>query len=174
MLQGDVFGRTKGSANIEAAAMTDAVWDFVFLDSPEYPASCGIPKASLQRLRHEFRYWYPCDLRGTARELVKNHYLMAMYNHCAVFGDTPGRLPASYYVNGHVLVNGAKMSKSIGTYISMEGTEQQLMCAPRCVHTCSCTVVFPLPLYRSCCQVLCRCHTLRAGLPWGRCRRRQL
>jgi len=32
-------------------------------------------------LRKEFMYWYPLDLRISAKDLIKNHLTMSLYNH---------------------------------------------------------------------------------------------
>ncbi|MEQ2167435.1 hypothetical protein GOODEAATRI_004205, partial [Goodea atripinnis] len=42
--------------------MTREVWDFIFFKSSPFPKT-DIPKEHLQRLRREFEYWYPVDVR---------------------------------------------------------------------------------------------------------------
>ena len=42
--------------------LTDAVWSHIFLEK-EAPADTNIPKELMQRMRDEFNYWYPFDMR---------------------------------------------------------------------------------------------------------------
>lgn len=43
---------------------------------------------------------------------------MALYNHAAIWDD-PKFWPKAYYCNGHILVEGEKMSKSAGNFINL-------------------------------------------------------
>jgi leucyl-tRNA synthetase len=36
-------------------------------------------------MRGEFNYWYPLDLRVSAKDLVKNHLTMALFNHAVIY-----------------------------------------------------------------------------------------
>ena len=45
-----------------AEDMTDAVWDYICLDTT-FPAGARIPEELLKRMKREFDYWYPFDLR---------------------------------------------------------------------------------------------------------------
>ena len=36
---------------------------------------------ALERLRREFEYWYPCDIRVSGKDLVPNHLTYTLYNH---------------------------------------------------------------------------------------------
>lgn len=38
-------------------------------------------------MRKEFLYWYPMDLRCSGKDLIKNHLIMALFNHAAVWKD---------------------------------------------------------------------------------------
>ena len=64
--------------------MTHACWDYVFLKKP-YSEDCKVPEASLAKMRHEFEYWYPMDLRVSGKDLIRNHLTMALYNHAAMW-----------------------------------------------------------------------------------------
>ncbi len=59
--------------------MTQEAWDYIFLDAP-YKAG-AISEEKLQILRENFKYWYPLDLRVSAKDLVRNHLTMSLYNH---------------------------------------------------------------------------------------------
>lgn len=122
MLQGpDNFDGTKvGPAGITADQLTDAVWDYIFKQGA-YPDGCTIPEATLQTLRREFEYWYPLDLRVSGKDLVRNHLTMALYNHAAIWPDQPDKWPRGYFTNGHVGVDGEKMSKQLGNFITAYG-----------------------------------------------------
>jgi len=116
---GDLTGATVGPANIKPEQLTSAVFDYVFLKGA-YPADCGIPEATLAGMRKEFEFWYPLDLRVSGKDLIQNHLTMALYNHAAVWGGAHDRMPQAYFTNGHVMVDGEKMSKSRGNFIILE------------------------------------------------------
>ena len=59
------------------------------------------------------------DLRVSAKDLIGNHLTMALYNHAAVWKHRPEMWPRGYYCNGHVLLDGEKMSKSSGNFLMM-------------------------------------------------------
>ena len=73
-----------------------------------------IPQYKLDKCRESFLYWYPLDLRCSAKDLIKNHLTMALFNHAAIWDDEKF-WPRSYYCNGYINVEGEKMSKSRGT-----------------------------------------------------------
>lgn len=58
------------------------------------------------------------DLRCSGKDLIKNHLTMALYNHVAIWDD-PKFWPQAYYCNGHILIEGEKMSKSTGNFINL-------------------------------------------------------
>jgi leucyl-tRNA synthetase len=66
--------------------LTPEVWDYVFLHKA-YPEECGIEEEKLKRLRYEFEYWYPMDLRCSGKDLIRNHLTMSLYNHAAIWED---------------------------------------------------------------------------------------
>jgi leucyl-tRNA synthetase len=115
--------------NIDPAQMSDNVWDWVFGENDEASAldavssESGIPIALLEKMRREFRFWYPFDLRVSGKDLVPNHLTFSIYNHVAIF---PERFwPKGIRANGHLLLNSEKMSKSTGNFMSLrEGIEE--------------------------------------------------
>lgn len=42
------------------------MWDHIFLGKPA-PANCAVPPELLARMRREFEYWYPFDLRVSGK-----------------------------------------------------------------------------------------------------------
>ncbi|KNC74768.1 hypothetical protein SARC_12693 [Sphaeroforma arctica JP610] len=96
--------------------MTRQAWDYVYLGGT-YPADCAIPEENLAKLRTEFQYWYPVDLRVSGKDLVPNHLTFFLYTHCAVWGDK--QFPKAVRANGHLLLNKAKMSKSTGNFMTL-------------------------------------------------------
>lgn len=64
--------------------MTKEVWDFIFFKTSPFPKT-DIPKEHLQKLRREFEYWYPVDVRVSGKDLVPNHLSYYLYNHVAMW-----------------------------------------------------------------------------------------
>mmetsp|Transcript_28207 Transcript_28207/g.34848 ORF Transcript_28207/g.34848 Transcript_28207/m.34848 type:complete len:1100 (+) Transcript_28207:98-3397(+) len=107
---------------VDPANLTDDVFNFIYRKGFSMPESTKIAPDILERCKKEFRYWYPMDLRVSAKDLIPNHLTMALYNHAAIWDDEPELWPKGYYTNGHVLVDAAKMSKSKGNFLMMEET----------------------------------------------------
>jgi len=120
-LHEDLNGAKPGIARICPAWLTDEVLDYIFLEG-QYPANCRIQKETLEKMRSEFNYWYPIDIRCSAKDLINNHLTMALYNHTAIWDDKPEMWPRSYYTNGHLMINAEKMSKSTGNFLSIKQT----------------------------------------------------
>ncbi len=96
----------------------DDLFDYVFLgkgDRKELSEKYDI--GLLDRMREEFNYWYPMDLRVSGKDLIQNHLTMMVFNHVAIFPEE--KWPAGIAVNGHVMVNGEKMSKSKGNFFTI-------------------------------------------------------
>lgn len=119
---GDMYGRAPAPA-VAAEDVTDAVWDFVLLGKPA-PAECGIAPAMLERMRQEFEFWYPFDLRVSGKDLIQNHLTFCLYNHTAIWPDR-SMWPKGMRCNGHLQLNGEKMSKSTGNFKTLEQAVQE-------------------------------------------------
>ncbi|EJK47646.1 hypothetical protein THAOC_33620 [Thalassiosira oceanica] len=115
-LNGD---ESKSPANIKVADLTDDVFNYIFRKGFALPEASAIPAETLEKMRSEFRYWYPMDLRVSAKDLIPNHLTMALYNHAAVWDDEPELWPRGYYTNGHIMLDAEKMSKSTGNFLTM-------------------------------------------------------
>ncbi|RLI10151.1 leucine--tRNA ligase [Candidatus Bathyarchaeota archaeon] len=101
-------------------ALSVPFWDYVFLGegSPEEVAEAtGIPVKELEALRAEFTYFYPLDCRHSGRDLIPNHLTFMIFNHDAIFPRE--HWPRGIVVNGSVLMEGQKMSKSLNNIIPL-------------------------------------------------------
>jgi len=117
--EGNLDGTSTSPANIKVEDLTDDVWDYIFLNG-KMPTGSKIPKPTLEKMRKEFRFWYPLDLRVSGKDLIQNHLTMALYNHACVWEKEPEMWPRSVFCNGWLLVNNEKMSKSKGNFFTME------------------------------------------------------
>ncbi len=62
--------------NIKPESLTREVFDYIFFgkgNPAELGKISGISVDLLKAMRDEFLYWYPLDLRNSAKELVPNH-----------------------------------------------------------------------------------------------------
>lgn len=120
LLQGgpdNLDGHKPGPSGIPADAMSDSLWDFVLLGTGKPEDVPGVDEAVLRKMRQEFLFWYPVDLRVSGKDLVGNHLSFFLYNHVAIFPEE--HWPQAIRVNGHVLLNAEKMSKSTGNFLTL-------------------------------------------------------
>ncbi|XP_046624335.1 leucine--tRNA ligase, cytoplasmic [Neodiprion virginianus] len=119
LIQGGTFKGDKPNAlGIKAEEMTPEVWDYIFFKDAKLPHG-SIKKEALDKMRREFQYWYPVDLRVSGKDLVQNHLTFFIYNHTAIWPDQPELWPKGIRANGHLLLNSAKMSKSDGNFLTL-------------------------------------------------------
>ncbi|CAN0470071.1 unnamed protein product, partial [Discosporangium mesarthrocarpum] len=90
LLQGEsnLEGSKPGPSGVEASCMGDKEWDYIFLGAG-YPEGSKVSEEKLREMRTEFEYWYPMDLRCSAKDLIPNHLTMALYNHASIWKDRP-------------------------------------------------------------------------------------
>ncbi|XP_065321426.1 leucine--tRNA ligase, cytoplasmic-like isoform X2 [Gordionus sp. m RMFG-2023] len=125
LLQGldNLEGKLENALHIRPAQMTDKVWDYLFDLNPDPPTNGvednGIPLSALNRLKAEFLYWYPVDLRVSGKDLVPNHLTYYLYNHIAIWENDPSKWPKSIRANGLLNLNSEKMSKSTGNFMTL-------------------------------------------------------
>lgn len=120
-------GKKMGAAGIKPEELTDAVWDYIFLGSPSLDAlETTISKDLLKKMRDEFMFWYPMDMRVSGKDLIQNHLTMCLYNHVAMFPKE--QWPKSIYCNGHISVDGEKMAKSRGNFLTLENVVNEFSC----------------------------------------------
>ncbi|MDJ0269855.1 MAG: leucine--tRNA ligase [Aigarchaeota archaeon] len=97
------------------------ILDYVFLgrgSAEELARKSGIDAGVLRAMRDEFLYWYPVDMRISAKELVPNHLTFYLFHHSAIFDEE--RWPRGIGVNGMISIEGMKMSKSKGNIIPLK------------------------------------------------------
>ena len=107
--------------DIRPEQLTEEVFDYVFLgrgDPREVAARVGLEERVLREMREEFLYWYPVDLRNSAKELIPNHLTFFIFHHVAIW--PPELWPRAVGANGMVMVEGRPMAKRFGNFISME------------------------------------------------------
>lgn len=115
ILQGGSFDGSAPSLPVTPEQTSDQFWDYIFELSPNRPE--GIPHEVVDRMRREFQYWYPYDCRVSGKDLVKNHLTFAVYHHVALFPEE--KWPKGVRTNGFLLLNGKKMSKSSGNFLTL-------------------------------------------------------
>src|SRR5512135_1950743 len=103
-------------------SLTREVFDFIYFGIGTLSATSqnsGIDAKLLKSMRNEFLYWYPFDLRVSAKELVPNHLTFCIFHHAALF---PRELwPRAMGVNGMLMIEGKQMHKSKGNFVTMKG-----------------------------------------------------
>ncbi|BCU71356.1 leucine--tRNA ligase [Stygiolobus caldivivus] len=105
---------------LKPSQLSSELWDYVMLgkgDPSAVSKSSGIPQEVIEEMRKEFIYWYPLDIRHSGKDLIPNHLSFFIFNHAAIF---PEELwPKAIAVNGFVLLEGKKMSKSLRNIIPL-------------------------------------------------------
>ncbi|RDA84226.1 hypothetical protein CP532_0134 [Ophiocordyceps camponoti-leonardi (nom. inval.)] len=119
-LHKDHFGRERGVGDVAPEQMVDDVWDYIFCRrelGDEVLKASGIPRSTLESMRREFEYFYPLDMRSSGKDLIPNHLTFFLYVHLALF--PPEYWPRGVRANGHLMLNGEKMSKSTGNFMTL-------------------------------------------------------
>uniref|UniRef100_A0A6I8SS83 leucine--tRNA ligase n=1 Tax=Xenopus tropicalis TaxID=8364 RepID=A0A6I8SS83_XENTR len=119
LLQGkELSGQGASPLGIRPEQMTKEVWDYIFFKKAPFPKTT-IQKEKLEKLKQEFEFWYPVDLRVSGKDLVPNHLSYFLYNHVAMWPEDSGKWPVAVRANGHLLLNSEKMSKSTGNFLTL-------------------------------------------------------
>ena len=117
-LQGNLDGSEPGLLGIKPNDITPDFWDFVFLGKQYTSGKVALYK--LDQMRKSFQYWYPLDIRCSGKDLIKNHLTMSLFNHAAIWDDDSSKWPRSFFCNGFINVEGEKMSKSKGNFLTLK------------------------------------------------------
>jgi len=104
------------AGSLSAENLSKEFFDYVFLGKGSSNGT-GISKETVEEIRKEFSYFYPVDSRHSGRDLVPNHLTFFVLNHVAIFPES--NWPRQIVVNGSVLMDGKKMSKSMGNIIPL-------------------------------------------------------
>ncbi len=83
----------------------------------------GIDAKVLRSMRTEFLYWYPVDMRNSAKELIPNHLTFFAFHHAALFEQK--LWPRGFSVNGMIQIEGQKMSKSRNIFVTWRQALEQ-------------------------------------------------
>jgi leucyl-tRNA synthetase len=116
LIDGHIDGSKPGPLGITPDQMTDEVWEYIFCDGP-WPSLAPMSRDKANALKHEYEYFYPFDIRSSGKDLVGNHLTFSVYNHAALFPED--KWPISMRTNGHLMLNGKKMSKSTGNSLTL-------------------------------------------------------
>jgi leucyl-tRNA synthetase len=112
--------------NIKPEALTHEVFDYIFYgkgDPAKLSKTKEINAETLKAMRDEFLYWYPFDLRISAKELVPNHLTFCIFQHAALF--PPEHWPRAIGVNGMLMIEGKQMHKSKGNFVTMKNAVER-------------------------------------------------
>jgi len=104
----------------DTSRLPDAFFNFTLLGEGTIDTvaeQTRIPKRILNAIRAEFQYFYPVDMRHSARDLVSNHLSFYIFHHSSLFPEK--QWPKGIVANGFVLMEGAKMSKSLENIIPL-------------------------------------------------------
>ncbi len=116
------IARIINEKNIKAEQLTNELFDYVFFgkgNTKKLATSCGLDENTIKEMREEFEYFYPVDLRNSGKDLVQNHLTFFIMHHVALWDEQPEKWPRAIAVNGRVMVEGEKMSKSKGNVIPL-------------------------------------------------------
>ncbi|PVU92029.1 hypothetical protein BB561_004068 [Smittium simulii] len=108
-------GSDIGPLGITIEDMDYAAWDYIFQGKPLPDNHSKFNE--LKELRKSFLYWYPMNLRTSGKDLIPNHLTFCLYNHAALFDED--EQPLAIHGNGHLMLNGTKMSKSTGNFMTL-------------------------------------------------------
>jgi len=111
-----IIAKFVNAGTITADKLSKEFFDFVFLGKGKSDV-LGVSKGIAEEIRKEFSYFYPVDSRHSGRDLVPNHLTFFVLNHVAIFPEE--NWPRQIVVNGSVLMDGKKMSKSMGNIIPL-------------------------------------------------------
>ncbi|MGD0175389.1 MAG: leucine--tRNA ligase [Candidatus Bathyarchaeia archaeon] len=105
---------------IKAEQLTPEVFDFIFYGTgkpDQLSKQVGVDRKILEKIREEFLYWYPVDLRNSGKDLVQNHLSFFIFHHVALF--EPRFWPKAIGVNGFMSAEGRPMHKSQGNWVPL-------------------------------------------------------
>ena len=115
-----VLAKYVNNKKILGEDLRDEFFEYIFFndgDPKKIASECKITEVLLEQIKKDFAYFYPVDSRHSGRDLVPNHLTFFVFNHIVIF---PKKYwPEEIVVNGSVLMDGKKMSKSMGNIIPL-------------------------------------------------------
>jgi leucyl-tRNA synthetase len=114
------ISRFVNDGTVQPENLTREFFDYILLDKGDVKLAASTSKLSedvIDIMKKEFQYFYPVDSRHSGRDLVQNHLSFFVLNHVAIFEKK--LWPQEIVVNGSVMMDGAKMSKSMGNIIPL-------------------------------------------------------
>ncbi|MEM2247791.1 MAG: leucine--tRNA ligase, partial [Thermoproteota archaeon] len=109
--------------------LTEEFYDYVMLGKgvpEEVERKTGVSSELLKKLKYEFDYWYPVDLRVSGKDLIANHLTFYIFHHVAIFPEE--KWPRQIAVNGFLRIEGQPMHKSKGIFISLRDAIEKYGC----------------------------------------------
>jgi len=114
------------SETVKFGQLLPEVFDYLLLgkgSEAHVSKLSGIDTKVLKAMRNSFLYWYPVDLRNSAKELIPNHLTFFAFHHAALFEQK--QWPRGFSVNGMIQIEGQKMSKSRNVFITWRHALEQ-------------------------------------------------
>jgi len=114
------ISRFVNDGTVQPDNLTREFFDYILLNKGDVKLAASSSKLSediITIMKKEFQYFYPVDSRHSGRDLVQNHLSFFVLNHVAIFERK--LWPQEIVVNGSVMMDGAKMSKSMGNIIPL-------------------------------------------------------
>ena len=114
------ISRFVNDGTVNPDSLTRELFDHILLDKGDITLAASTSKLSedvIGTMKKEFKYFDPVDSRHSGRDLVQNHLSFFVLNHVAIFEKK--LWPQEIVVNGSVMMDGAKMSKSMGNIIPL-------------------------------------------------------
>ncbi len=114
------------SETVKFGQLLPEVFDYLLLgkgSEAHVSKLSGIDLKVLRSMKNEFSYWYPVDLRNSAKELIPNHLTFFAFHHAALFEQK--HWPRGFSVNGMIQIEGQKMSKSRNVFITWRRALEQ-------------------------------------------------
>ncbi|AJM93231.1 leucine--tRNA ligase [Nitrosopumilus piranensis] len=114
------ISRFVNDGTVQPENLSKEFFDYVLLDKGDVTQAANSSNLSedvINTMKKEFQYFYPVDSRHSGRDLVQNHLSFFVLNHVAIFDKK--LWPQEIVVNGSVMMDGAKMSKSMGNIIPL-------------------------------------------------------
>ena len=114
------ISRFVNDGTVTSDNLTREFFDYVLLNKGDVKSAASVSNISeetVKMIKNEFDYFYPVDSRHSGRDLVQNHLSFFVLNHVAIFEKK--FWPQEIVVNGSVMMDGAKMSKSMGNIIPL-------------------------------------------------------